>query len=155
MKFLTLYDGVIKKAAKRCKKYCKYSRMINKYLEETLDNDKQQDWKVMFVTLLLPSLFGEKEELFFPLPKQQIPLSPVILSQDDEWNISVDKEVLFPKTICTFSAAFQAWFAAFWIFSIEFSKGLSNTYQFLEKVLLGGKGKVPNIVSKWGNRLWH
>ncbi|XP_065640728.1 uncharacterized protein LOC105843605 isoform X6 [Hydra vulgaris] len=155
MKFLTLYDGVIKEAAKRCKKYCEYSRMINKYLEETLDNDKQQDWKVMFVTLLLPSLFGEKEELFFPLPKQQVPLSPVILSQDDEWNISVDKEVLFPKTICTFSAAFQAWFAAFWIFSIEFPKGLSNTCQFLEKVLLGGKGKVPNIVSKWGNRLLH
>ncbi|XP_065640725.1 uncharacterized protein LOC105843605 isoform X4 [Hydra vulgaris] len=85
----------------------------------------------------------------------QVPLSPVILSQDDEWNISVDKEVLFPKTICTFSAAFQAWFAAFWIFSIEFPKGLSNTCQFLEKVLLGGKGKVPNIVSKWGNRLLH
>nr|XP_047135570.1 uncharacterized protein LOC124812702 [Hydra vulgaris] len=141
MKFLTLYDGVIKEAAKRCKKYCEYSRMINKYLEKTLDNDKQQDWKVMFVTLLLPSLFGEKEELFFPLPKQQIPLSPVILSQDDEWNISVDKEVLFLKTISTFSAAFQAWFAAFWIFSIEFPKGLSNTCQFLEKVLLGGKGK--------------
>ncbi|XP_065653722.1 uncharacterized protein LOC136080684 isoform X2 [Hydra vulgaris] len=155
MKLLSLYNAVIKEAARRCKKYCEYSTMINKHLEETLDNGKRQDWKVMLVTLLLPSLFGEKEELFFPLPKQEIPLSPVILPQDDEWNISVDKEVLFPKTICTFSEAFQAWFAAFWIFSIEFPKGLINTCQFLEKVLLGGKGKVPNVVSKWGNRLLH
>ncbi|XP_065676854.1 uncharacterized protein LOC136092482 [Hydra vulgaris] len=60
MKLLSLYNAVIKEAAKRCKKYCEYSTMINKHLEETLDNGKQQDWKVMLVTLyiLLPSLLG-------------------------------------------------------------------------------------------------
>jgi len=70
------------------------------------------------------------------------------------WSVTADKQDLFSASMKSFSTAAQAWFATFWVFSIEYPPFISKTYLFIEKVLLHqGSGKAPAVVTKWANRL--
>jgi len=80
-------------------------------------------------------------------------LTPTIFGINNSYNITVDNVVVLAACTCSFQKAVQAWFAAFFIFSIKYPSKLTNTCKFVEKILLKGCGKAPSKVRKWANRL--
>ncbi len=84
---------------------------------------------------------------------QNLPLTPVIIKDGENWSIAIDRIVIFSEPLRSFALAVQTWFASFWVLSIQYPKCVNNTCLFYEKVFLNGKGKVPASISKWANRL--
>jgi hypothetical protein len=83
---------------------------------------------------------------------QDNPVTPHIKTIGTLYSLTVDGQTIF-TSLKSFNLALQCWFAAFWIFQVEYPHGLQKCCEFVEKVLLGGKGKASAGVARWANRL--
>jgi len=79
--------------------------------------------------------------------------TPCITGRSGEFQVHMDGVPILQAPAKSFERALQAWFATFWIFSVSYPRGLQNSCEFFEKVLLGKGGRVPASVRKWCNRL--
>jgi len=90
-------------------------------------------------------------ELYFTilcLVLQELLLEPQLhRSEGSGWSLSVDGQMILTD-IGTFKIA---WFATFWLLSIEYTKGVANTCAFIEFGLLKMSGRMPAIVksTRW------
>ena len=55
-------------------------------------------------------------------------LTPVIVKGKNGYQIKVEGEFLLASPQGKFSEVLQAWFDTFWAFSLEYPKGLTNTF---------------------------
>jgi hypothetical protein len=70
----------------------------------------------------------------------------------DTWTLYFDGYKLV-ENMTSFTAAFQAWFAVFWVYSVEYPKKLLYTCLFLEKFVFGRSVSVPGPVTRLANKV--
>jgi len=73
---------------------------------------------------------------------------PRLQHRPDGWWLSVDSQMVYSAAIQYPGVAVQAWFATFRCLGIEYPPRLRNTCLFIQKVLLGGRGKICSSVRK-------
>lgn len=80
-------------------------------------------------------------------------MTPVITTDSKgHYLVVMDQVHLLQKAEVNFVLALEAWFSAFWVFSVEYPKDLFKTLMFCENIL-GGVSKVPAAVTMWVKRL--
>ena len=79
-------------------------------------------------------------------------MMPILMKTLDVWSLYCDKIKLM-ENITTFTEAFQAWFAAFWVFQVEYPSNVKNTCMFLEKYIVGHQTTVSGPVTRLANKV--
>ena len=86
--------------------------------------------------------------------------APVILRDSTGGHIYIDDVPLLLQRVATFLEAIEAWWQAYWCFSLEYPIQLRKTCLFIEHVLVGFKGdtsvpaSVRTMASKLSLKFW-
>ena len=78
-------------------------------------------------------------------------MQPMLVKSLDVWDLYCDG--LKVVSNMSFVKGFQSWFAAFWVFQIEYPLTAKNSCQFLEKFALQRPISVPGPVSRLANKV--
>ena len=78
---------------------------------------------------------------------------PSLVCKNQKWTLHFDGQYLLTEPTATFMKAIQAWFAVFWIFSVEYPRQLRNVCLFLEKYIFGRKTSVPGVVARLADKI--
>jgi len=84
---------------------------------------------------------------------QDLPLLPRLQLRENGWHLSADGMMLLTSPMKSASVAVEAWFASFWVLTIEYLQGLKGCCAFMEKALLRVPGRATAATTKWANRL--
>jgi len=71
----------------------------------------------------------------------------------NQWNVHLDETALFTIPLKTYTKALEAWYATFWVFSVQYPETLSLSCSFLEKYCIGKKISVSGVVRRLGEKV--
>ena len=76
-------------------------------------------------------------------------MTPCIVGAAD-YQVHVDSCKVLQKRAVSFKSAAEAWFASFWILSLEYPKKIAKTCEFIENNNSEEGGKAKRYCSKMG-----
>ena len=85
--------------------------------------------------------------------------APVIVvemkNEKRRFQIFVENKALLSEPEKKISLGLEAWFSAFWSFSLQYPAGLNKTLLFIEHYILNyGKTKIPASIKTWKEKLF-
>jgi hypothetical protein len=91
--------------------------------------------------------------VFLPLLQDIDSPVPSIVEIHGSWALHFDNVQLLQQPAATFADVLQAWFASFWIFSVQYPQTLMNTCVFLERYCTENKTPVPGVVRRLAEKI--
>lgn len=65
----------------------------------------------------------------------------------------LDNTCLFKDHLKSYTQALGAWYATFWVFSVEYPVALCNTCSFIERYCIGKQVTVSGVVKRLGAKV--
>ena len=81
------------------------------------------------------------------------PFPTIVKDRRGKFTIQSEDDSIFNDPVNEFSHAFEAWFACYLVFAIQYPLKLAKTCQFIENFIVGHKTKVPAHVNTCASKL--
>jgi hypothetical protein len=78
---------------------------------------------------------------------------PSLVAEGETWIVYFDNARLLDKATNLFSKALQAWYAVYWVFSVQYPAALRLTCTFIEKYCIGHKCTAPGAVKRLAKKI--
>lgn len=78
---------------------------------------------------------------------------PSLVTEGCKWIVYFDNLRLLHNATSFFNVALQAWYAVFWVFSVQYPATLRLTCLFIEKFCMGRKCSAPGAVKRLANKI--